>query len=89
MVHSNIFNLSKTFLLTETERKLLEKGLTFIPTPGEPDPGDLRRDIHAFNRKLKVLDYLNFENNILKAFTGVSTWEPPILSCNKHNQKFI
>lgn len=44
--HSNIFNLSKTFHLSQGERLLLEKGLTFIPTPGGADLGDLKKDVH-------------------------------------------
>ena len=39
----SVVNLSK-YRLSVPELSVLRKGLTFCPTPGEPDMGEFRRD---------------------------------------------
>ena len=48
-----VINLS-SHDLTETERSVLLKGLTFCPTPGEPVIQDIKNDLKAFFRRLKI-----------------------------------
>ena len=43
-----VVNLSD-HVLTDDERSLLSKGLTFCPTPGEADMVDLKRDLDRFH----------------------------------------
>ena len=43
-----VVNLSY-FILEPHHVSLLKKGLTFCPTPGEPDMADLRRDLDHFH----------------------------------------
>lgn len=75
--HTNILNLSKTFFLTGPQGELLSRGLTFIPTPRGTDLGELERDIHAYNRKLKILDRFQYESRTERLqFIDKSRWEP-------------
>ena len=39
--------------LSEEQRSVLSKGLSFCPTPGEPDKGVLREDLDRFHRDLR------------------------------------
>ena len=55
---SSVINLSD-YPLTSNERSLLERGLNFCPTPGEPHMGDLRRDLDQFHRRLKIRAYFD------------------------------
>lgn len=74
---SNILNLSSTIVLTENEKTLLERGLSFIPTPLMDDRQTLKKDLYNYHRKLKLLEHFNFEINYEKQpFTYPSTWEP-------------
>ena len=55
----------------------MERGLTFIPTPALPDRDLLRRDIHTYHRRLKILDYFNYNTDFPHLpFTMPSRWEP-------------
>ena len=46
--HTTIVNLSD-FNLQDYHVSLLSKGLTFCPTPGEPDMGEMRKDLDRFH----------------------------------------
>ncbi len=48
-----VINLS-SHNLNESERSVLSKGLTFCPTPGEPNIQDIKRDLKDFFRRLKL-----------------------------------
>ncbi|KAI9516449.1 hypothetical protein NQZ68_015950 [Dissostichus eleginoides] len=37
--------------------ELLEKGLSFIPTPKLPTRPEIRADLHAFHRRIKIMDH--------------------------------
>jgi hypothetical protein len=41
-------------VLTDAQLSILEKGLKFCPTPGEPHMGNLRRDLDSFHRQLRL-----------------------------------
>ena len=45
-----VFNLSRK-VLTETEIRVLEKGLGFAPTPTSINESDLKRDFNEFSQK--------------------------------------
>ena len=45
-----VFNLSRK-VLTETEKRVLEKGLGFAPTPTSINESDLKRDFNEFSQK--------------------------------------
>lgn len=68
--HSNITNLSQSYRLSITELEAFQKGLTFIPTPNGPDRMGLRRDLHTYHRRLKLLDYFSYQSDF------PSRWEP-------------
>ena len=48
-----VINLSK-YKLTEDEFSILSKGINFCPTPGSPDPGELRTDLDSLHRRLRL-----------------------------------
>ena len=74
---SNILNLSLTFNLSEAQTSLLEKGLLFIPTVSHLDKQLLRRDLHNYHRRLKILEHFNYALDFPhEPFTSPSTWEP-------------
>ena len=47
---------------------MLERGLNFCPTPGEPHLGDLRRDLDNFHRRLKIKAFFDPNNARLNPF---------------------
>ena len=54
----SVVNISDSQLST-SEQSLLEPGLSFCPTPGEPDMGQLRRDLDSFHRNLRIKTFFN------------------------------
>ena len=73
---SNILNLSTLFQPTPDQIKLLEMGLTFIPTPSAFDEEELRRDLHQYHRRIKILHHFAKPNQNIVSFTFPSSWEP-------------
>lgn len=74
---SNVINLSKTVTLSGPQKALLERGLTFVPAPRGNGRGELRGDVHAFNRQLKLLDYFkDSQGTSHLPFIAKSTWTP-------------
>ena len=51
-----VLNLSSVEL-SDTEVSLLSKGLTFCPTPREPNDREIREDTRKFFRRLRVREY--------------------------------
>ncbi len=49
-------NLSSD-VLSKIEKSVLEKGLKFSPTPGEPDMNELMDDLRLFFRKMRLKAY--------------------------------
>ena len=52
--------VSKT-ILTETEIRVLEKGLGFAPTPTKINETDLRADFNEFARKIRCKQFFRNE----------------------------
>ena len=75
-----MFNLSKK-VLTETEIRVLEKGLGFAPTPTKIKVTDLRADFNEFARKTTCKWF--FQNEPTENFSDApavrfkSNWNPP------------
>jgi hypothetical protein len=77
-----VINLSDVEISTEQE-KVLEKGLTFCPSPGRPDYSQIWLDFKGFHRKLELKKF--FSDNptdeipqIQRKFTPKSNWRPPV-----------
>ena len=74
-----IFNLSNR-VLTDTDIKVLEKGLKFAPIQqklNEPEP---RSDFNEFCRRMRLKWYIRDESeNFIEVtlFNPKSKWEPP------------
>lgn len=77
---SNILNLSQKDL-TKNEKKLLNKGLNFIPTPKTVDQNDLDDATKEIGRKIKIAYY--FQDDLRNKFRHIpkfkkkSSWSPP------------
>ena len=73
----SVFNLSKK-VLSETEIKVLEKGLGFSPTPSFINEADLQRDFDDFARKVKCKWYFRNESQYIPSEATThklkSTW---------------
>jgi len=53
---NSVVNISDV-KLSKAELDLLSKGLNFCPTPGEPDFGEIRRDLDTFHTRLRQKNY--------------------------------
>ena len=85
----NVVNLSN-YTLTNPQEEVLNKGLKFCPTPGEPQMGDLQRDLDKFHCSLSLQCHFNKKDESIlpKASSGPysdicslklsskSTWTP-------------
>ena len=76
----SVFNLSKK-VLTETEIRVLEKGLGFAPAPTKINETELRTDFNKFARKMRCKWFFRNEpaENFSEApaFSVKSNWNPP------------
>ena len=68
------FSLFSQKVLTETEIKVLERGLGFAPTPNLINEADLRRDFEDFSRKMRCRWY--FRNEPSDDFSNVPAFRP-------------
>lgn len=73
-----VINLSDNFRLTITQRELLKKGLTFIPTlKTQDEKQQLEADLPKYHRRLKLEIYFkDAPKKPRKPFIGPSTWTP-------------
>ena len=62
VIHPKVINLSST-CLTDTQVRVLSKGLKFTPTPRR-NTIEMEKDIHNFTRKLRLTEYFADENDI-------------------------
>ena len=62
VIHPKVINLSST-CLTDTQVRVLSKGLKFTPTPRR-NTIEMEKDIHNFTRKLRLTEYFANENDI-------------------------
>ena len=76
----SVFNLSKK-VLSETEIKVLERSLSFFPTPSFINEADLQRDFDHFARKMRCKWYFRNESQDIPSevstFKLKSTWNSP------------
>ena len=63
LIENSVLNLSNTHICN-VALKVLEKGLNFCPTPGEPHLGDLKRDLENFHRRLRLRNF--FDNTSIR-----------------------
>ena len=66
---TGVVNLSDNEL-SVPELSLLERGLSFCPTPGEPDMGQLRRDLDTFHRNLRIKTFFDPATGGIKGDNG-------------------
>ena len=66
--------------LSESENKILELGLNYIPTPFYRDSGTIQTAVHNFTRQLSLRYFFRDSqgNTAMEKFTNKSTWEPPV-----------
>lgn len=75
--YTNVMVLCSSFRLSSDERAVLERGLSFIPTPRYVNRLQLRQDLHNYHRKLKILDFFVYNSDYSHSlFTNPSVWEP-------------
>ena len=78
-VSNNVVNLSKK-VLTESEISVLSKGLKFSPTPKELDRSQLKQDLEAFGRRLRLRWFYREEDDApeisIKSFKVPSKFNP-------------
>lgn len=73
--------LAKNFTLSGPQRRLLSRGLFFIPTLdiGKQQKTNLQLDIQNYHRKIKLAAYFGHSPNTQKMpFTAPSNWTPPL-----------
>lgn len=56
MVDKRVVNLSSRYLNAD-ELSILSKGMKFCPTPGHPDPGELRDDLDKLHKRLRQVAF--------------------------------
>ena len=78
-VSNNVINLSGR-VLTDNEISVLSKGLKFSPTPKELDRSQLKQDLEAFGRRLRLKWHFRDEESAdfsSNAFRVPSKFKPP------------
>lgn len=88
----NIINLTENFHLTQTQRKLLEKGLTFIPTinlhKGKKEKTTY--DIQTFHRRVALATFFEKRGGTEQVpFTHKSNWTPKQIQLPPIIRKFF
>ena len=63
-----VFNLSKKFL-SETEKKVLEKGLDFVPIQNKVNEPELRKDFEEFCMTMRIK--WHFRNDVTQQFSEI------------------
>lgn len=75
----DVIVLAKNVSLSELQRDLLNKGLSFVPSLNIGRDQKSQWDIQQYHRKIKLAVY--YRNSTKKEphhFTGPSTWTPPL-----------
>ena len=73
--HKSIVNLSD-FTLNEHHISLLKRGLKFCPSPGPPNPGELREDMDRVHRRLRQIAFFDNPENDSSSFVGTQALLP-------------
>lgn len=79
LITKNVVNLSRNFHLSQPQKTLLEKGLTFVPTlditKGQKE--QFKADMIQYHRKIKLAVFFkDSDRQEIPPFTGPSTWSP-------------
>ena len=80
-VSQNVFNLSDR-VLTKNEIKVLDKGLSFVPTTEKVDRLQIKNDFAKLGRDIKLRMF--YQNDLSPSFSEKpafkvpSSWTPPI-----------
>ena len=88
---SSVLNLSN-YVLSESETKLLQKGLTFVPSPTSVDKNALFNAGEAFKRRIKLEAFYKTRktvNNRPTEFVKKSKFNPPNFMVPLHVNNFI
>jgi len=67
--HSTVVNISD-YVLTDAQLSVLEKGLNFCPTPGEPDLGPLKQDLDKFHAGLRRKTFFDNQGTTIRPNTS-------------------
>ena len=67
-----VINLSDC-VVSELERNVLCKGLTFCPTPGDPDMGDIKHDLDMFFRRMRLKLFFSEEHETIDTLPSESS----------------
>lgn len=87
-----VVNLSNTFIPSREQLQLLNKGLTFIPTPkiNNQTKKELTLDLQRYHRRLLLTAFFrNKEENTYLPFTHKSTWTPKLIQVPDTVRKII
>lgn len=87
-----VLNLSKFFTPTESQLRLLNKGLTFIPTPkiDQNMKKQLTLDTQQYHRRLLLTTYFRYDKNSdPPPFTPKSAWTPKLSQVPNTVRKII
>lgn len=81
LVTQNVIVLAPNFTLSEPQRDLLSKGLTFVPTvaPNKEQKLQFQTDLQTYHRRIKLATYFK-QTSITtpRPFVGPSIWSPPM-----------
>ncbi|KAK3750140.1 hypothetical protein QZH41_004546 [Actinostola sp. cb2023] len=78
-----IVTIPEDLTLTETERTVLKKGLTFVPTKNTTNEYQVKADCEKFYRRLRLKAHFHGQDNeptddpFAKFNNKISTWTPP------------
>ena len=83
-----MINLS-SIELSDCELDVLSRGLSFCPVPGEVDDLQLKLDLDAFFRRLRLKEFFSTADKVASLpsdslFKNSSNWDPP-----KNRDKFL
>lgn len=68
--------LCSSYRLNPAKQEIMEKGLTFIPTPMALNKLQLRKDLYEYHRRLKILNFFDFDRDFNHLpFQNPSLWE--------------
>lgn len=88
-----IVNLSSSFTLTETQRSVILKGLSFVPASNNQKTLkiELLRGLQAYHRRIKLETFFEGKRRQKEKtpFTYSSDWNPPLSKLPKQTYQII
>ncbi|KAI9529116.1 hypothetical protein NQZ68_013423 [Dissostichus eleginoides] len=87
---STVLNLSKLCTPSAAQQQLLKRGLTFVPRPSAFDWEELHRDLHKYQRRIKLIDYFDLHTPLQpRLFMHPSNWDPLTSQLDTNTQTLI